>query len=120
MIPSATVYATMYIIVSGVTAEEGAKLNPLHSILKTFSEDDLIVVKLDIDTSFIEVPLARQLLEDKDGIYSKLVDQFYFEEHVHLAELAPSWKDTMQGTVKESLELFYGLRAKGIPAHFWP
>lgn len=104
----------------GVNHTEGDKLNPLHSILSTFDEDDFIVVKLDIDTSFIEVPLAHQLLEGgKNGLYHKLVDQFYFEHHVHLGELAPYWSYTMDGTIKDSLDLFYGLREKGIPAHFW-
>jgi len=104
----------------GVSSEEGGRLNPLHSILKQFDEDDFIVVKLDIDTNWIEVPLAMQLLEDKDGVYHKLVDQFYFEHHVHLGELKSNWKSSMEGTVKDSLELFYGLREKGIPSHFWP
>lgn len=104
----------------GVSAKEGDKLNPLHSIIKKFNEDDFVVVKLDIDTSSIEVPLAHQLLEDKDGIYSKIIDQFYFEHHVHLGELKNAWRWTMNGTVGESLELFSNLRKKGVPAHFWP
>lgn len=66
------------------------------------------------------MPLARQLLADEDRIYQKLIDQFYFEHHVHLGELAPAWSWTMEGTVKESLDLFYGMREKGIPSHFWP
>ena len=103
----------------GVTAEEGHKLNPLHSILKTFDEDDFIVVKLDIDTGSIEVPLAIQLLEDKDEIYGKLVDQFYFEHHVRQQELAVYWKKSMKGSVKKSFDLFSGLRKNGVPAHFW-
>ena len=103
----------------GVSSEEGHKLNPLHSILKAYGEDDFIVVKLDIDTGSIEVPLAKQLLEDKDGVYHKLVDQFYFEHHVHLGELADNWVE-MEGSIKDSFDLFYGLREKGIPAHFWP
>ena len=61
----------------GVSAKEGDKLNPLHSVIKKFNEDDFVVVKLDIDTSSVEVPLALQLLEDKDGVYSKIIDQFY-------------------------------------------
>ena len=65
-------------------------------------------------------PLAHQLLDDKDGVYHKLVDQFYFEHHVHLGERAPWWGGSMKGTVQESLDLFGGLREKGIPAHFWP
>lgn len=104
----------------GVVPDEGAKLNPLHSILKTFNEDDLIVVKLDIDTAWVELPLAQQLLEDKDGVYQALVDQFYFEHHVHLGELANAWGSSMSGSIKDSFELFRGLREKGIPAHFWP
>jgi hypothetical protein len=46
-----------------VNHEEGAKMNPLHSILQNFNKDDFIVVKLDIDTADVEVPLAYQLLE---------------------------------------------------------
>jgi hypothetical protein len=104
----------------GVSAKEGDKLNPLHSIIKKFNEDDFVVVKLDIDTSFIEVPLAHQVLEDKEGVYSKIIDQFYFEHHVHLGELRGNWGSSMNGTVGESLELFSNLRKKGVPAHFWP
>ena len=104
----------------GVSKTEDDKLNPLHSIVKTLHEDDFVVMKLDIDTSSIEVPLARELLKDKDGVYSKIVDQFYFEHHVHLGELATNWGSTMDGSVAESLDLFSNLRRKGIPAHFWP
>jgi len=105
----------------GVNHSSGHRLNPLHSILNHYNEDDFIVVKLDIDTSWIELPLAQQLLEGgKDGIYHKLVDQFYFEEHVHLGELRKNWHSSMVGTIKSSLELFQGLRKKGIPAHYWP
>jgi hypothetical protein len=101
----------------GVSADPNSKLNPLKLLLDNFREDDLIVVKLDIDTSAIEVPLALQLLQDDR--YSKLLDHFYFEHHVLNAELASDWRQSMKGTVQESLELFAGLRAKGIPAHSW-
>ena len=103
----------------GVNDQDGHKLNPLHSILKQFDPDDLIVVKLDIDTPQIELPLAMQLL--KDPVYHELVDQFYFEHHVALKELLPYWgKAAKKQTVKESIDLFLALREKGIPAHFWP
>ena len=106
---------------TGVNHTEGHRLNPLHSILSTFDEDDFIVIKLDIDTNFIELPLAQQLLAGgKDGIYHKLIDQFYFEHHVHLGELANSWRSSMKGSIKDTLDLFYGLRKIGVPAHFWP
>lgn len=108
----------------GVSAEEGHKLNPLHSILKKFSEDDFVVVKLDIDTPAVELPLFRQLLEDKDGIYSKMIDHFYFEHHHFLGELAGTWAcnraNKCNGTVADSLEMFSTLRKNGITAHYWP
>eukprot|EP00568_Trieres_chinensis_P011650 CAMPEP_0183316588 /NCGR_PEP_ID=MMETSP0160_2-20130417/55426_1 /TAXON_ID=2839 ORGANISM="Odontella Sinensis, Strain Grunow 1884" /NCGR_SAMPLE_ID=MMETSP0160_2 /ASSEMBLY_ACC=CAM_ASM_000250 /LENGTH=354 /DNA_ID=CAMNT_0025482429 /DNA_START=147 /DNA_END=1208 /DNA_ORIENTATION=+ len=75
----------------GVTAKEGDKLNPLHSIIKTLDVDDFVVVKLDIDTPSIEFALVSQILHDKDGVYGNLIDQFYFEYHVHLGELAGPW-----------------------------
>ncbi len=86
-----------------VNHEEGAKMNPLHSILQNFNEDDFIVVKLDIDTAEMEVPLAHQLFEGGvNGTYHRLVDQFYFEHHVHLGNLAGAWGDSMKGSIKDS------------------
>jgi hypothetical protein len=101
----------------GVESDPTSSLNPLKMILDNFNEDDFIVVKLDIDTSFIEVPLAKQLLNDKK--LPGLVDQFYFEHHVKLGELAGSWTRSMKGSIRDSLELFIGLREAGVPAHSW-
>lgn len=102
----------------GVSSIEGDRLNPFTMLKERFNEDDLIIVKLDIDTSSIEVPLAYQLLNDPS--LGKLVDQFYFEHHVHLKELARNWLRSMNGSVKESLDLFAGLRKNNVAAHFWP
>lgn len=63
------------------------------------------------------MPLAYQLLNDDR--YSKLVDQLYFEHHVFQLELASAWRSSMQGSLKNSLDLFGGLRRKGIAAHYW-
>jgi hypothetical protein len=101
----------------GVSSDPKSEMNPLKLLLDNYNEDDLIVVKLDIDTSAIEVPLAMQLLNDDR--YNNLIDHFYFEHHVHNKELAPYWRKSMVGTVQESLDLFAGLRRIGIPAHSW-
>ena len=93
-------------------------MNPLYSIISQFSEDDLIIVKLDIDTTKIEVPLAETLLED-DSI-NKLVDHFYFEHHVFLYEMRAWWGRNMKGTVQDTFNLMNGLRKKGVASHFWP
>jgi len=110
-------FASYHWINAGVSADKESKLNLLRSIVSKFDEDDLIVVKLDIDYSDIEVPLAHQLLED-DSI-SKLVDQFYFEHHVEMNEIARCWRGFMKGSVQDSFELMNGLRKKGVAAHFW-
>jgi hypothetical protein len=109
--------ASYHLINAGVSSEEGHKLNPLDSILRKFSEDDFIVVKLDIDTSSVEVPLALQLLNDESLI--RLVDQFYFEHHVIMAEMGRWWRSAMEGSVKSSFDLFSALREKGVASHFW-
>jgi hypothetical protein len=101
----------------GVSADPNSSLNPLKMLLENFNEDDFIVVKLDIDTASIEVPLAQQLLHDT--ALHGLVDQFYFEHHVLLGEMAPNWGTTIQGSVQDSLELFIGLREAGVAAHSW-
>jgi len=109
--------ASYHWINTGVKAGAEDKLNPLHSILRKFNEDDFVVVKLDIDHSETELPLAFQLLEDES--LHPLVDQFYFEHHVFLAEMARWWTESMSGSIKDSMELFHGLRQKGVPSHFW-
>ena len=102
----------------GVSADPSSPFNPLYSILNKFDEKDFVVVKLDIDTSFVEVPMAYQVLNDT-SINSK-IDQFYFEHHIHLKELARPWGSSMNGTIQQSLELFQGLRERGVAAHYWP
>lgn len=100
----------------GVEGEIGHRRNPFTHIVSEFNEDDLIFVKLDIDAPFLETDLAHQLLNETLG---KLVDQFYFEKHCHLEELAEFWGDTMQGSVRDAMLFFYDLRRMGVPAHFW-
>jgi hypothetical protein len=99
-----------------VNPEVGHTMNPLSSIIATFNEDDLVIVKLDVDTPSVEMPIAFQLLQN----YSHLVDVFFFEHHVHLGELRSNWRSSMNGTIADSLRLFRLLREKGVAAHFWP
>ena len=104
---------------AGVSSEKGNALNPLDSILREFHKNDFVLVKVDIDTASIEVPLVHQLLEDS-AFHGGVVDQLYFEHHVKFKEMAPIWRSAMKGSLKETFDLFHGLRQRGIPAHFWP
>lgn len=101
----------------GVDAKPDGPLNPFTTLLDKYNEDDLIIVKLDIDTPPLELALAKQLLEDERLL--KLVDHFYFEHHVPLWEMKPHWTGSASGTVQESFQLFYKLRQGGVAAHFW-
>ncbi|KAL7564197.1 hypothetical protein ACA910_021624 [Epithemia clementina (nom. ined.)] len=102
----------------GVSANHTSSANPFKMMLENFDENDFVVVKMDIDSSAIEIPLVQMLLQDER--LHKLVDCFYFEHHVFMKQLAPWWGHTMKGTLQESLELFAALRQKGIAAHYWP
>ena len=75
-----------------------------------------VIVKLDIDTPDVELPMVQQLAETPE--LQRLVDVFYFEHHVQLTELRV-W-GTMKGSVLSSLELFSSLRNKGVDSHYWP
>jgi hypothetical protein len=99
-----------------VEGDIGHRNNPFTHIAAEFNEDDFIMVKLDIDTPKLETILSHQLLNETVG---RLVDQFYFEKHVHLSELSEFWAETMEGSVKDAMMFFYDLRRAGIPAHFW-
>mmetsp|Transcript_22801 Transcript_22801/g.52481 ORF Transcript_22801/g.52481 Transcript_22801/m.52481 type:complete len:421 (+) Transcript_22801:94-1356(+) len=100
---------------AGVSIEEGHALNP-WTLLDEFNEDDLVIVKLDIDTPQLEVPLAHQLLNNP-SLWNK-VDHFYFEHHVRQEE-NNFWKRAWDGSIKDTLELFHGLRKRGVSSHFW-
>jgi hypothetical protein len=101
----------------GVNSEPSHRLNPFTTLLSKYKEDDIVIVKLDIDTPSIEMPLARQVAENAQ--LGQLIDHFYLEHHVHLEELARPWARTMHGSVQDSLELFYKIRQNGAAAHFW-
>ena len=100
-----------------VSTDPESKQNPLQLILKDYNENDMIVVKLDIDTPDVEVSMVQQVLDDER--YDSLIDHFYFEHHVHLNEMARTWVD-MKDSVTNSLQLFQRLREKGIASHYWP
>jgi hypothetical protein len=109
--------AAFHWINDAVSPDENSTKNPFSMLINNFNRDDVIVVKLDIDNSRVEMAFAKQLLNDPR--LHGLIDHFYFEHHVFMRELESNWQRTMLGTIGESLELFFNLRAKGVAAHFW-
>ena len=100
-----------------VTTEIDNDANPFTLVKKFATPEDFVVVKLDIDTPSIENALANQLLGDRE--LQLLVDEFYFEHHVHMKDFV--WPEgTMDGTLMDSYRIFTQLRNAGITAHSWP
>ena len=93
-------------------------MNPFTMLTNSFTPDDFVVVKLDIDTPVVEAALVEQLRGDPALL--QLVDEFYFEHHVHQEELSGPWTGTMEGSVGASLGLMSELRKNGVSVHYWP
>jgi hypothetical protein len=101
------------------SAIPGDANNPWETVRLASGPDDLVVVKLDIDTPTVETPLVQQLLDDPALL--RLVDDFYFEHHVVMPEMQRlGWGDLVACTLADSYELFRRLRLAGVRAHSWP
>lgn len=100
----------------GVDSNPTSKKNPFSMLLEHYNEDDLVVVKLDVDTPILERELADQLLANPKLL--NLIDQFYFEHHVNQQELANNWGPSKE-SVDDTLTLFRQLREKGVGSHYW-
>ena len=92
-------------------------MNPWTMVLRDFTPEDFLVVKMDIDHSPTELPLAEQLRNNTR--LHKLVDHFYFEQHVILKEMLGLWGQTSTGSVYDSMKLFRELREASVAAHSW-
>ena len=105
------------------SSEKGHPDNPWTFVREIAKSKDYVVVKIDIDTPLVEVELVKQLLEDP-GL-SSLVDEFYFEHHVHGSPMQfRGWGD-LRGQkvsypgIEDSYKIFQNLREKGVRAHSW-
>ena len=103
-----------------VDARVGAKHNPWRTLRAVATPRDFVVVKIDIDNSTVEEPLASQLLAD--AALAGLVDELYFEHHVlHTPMWRYGWhiNTVTNQTLVDSYALFGRLREMGIRAHSW-
>jgi len=116
------IHAALHWINTGVNAEINHLHNPFTMIKERYTADDFVVIKLDIDTVHVELPLVLQLLKDEE--LHKIVNVFYFEHHVDMEEMYPYWgkwdtATTKLSTITESLQIFSELRRAGIASHYW-
>jgi hypothetical protein len=88
--------------------------------------EDFVSFKLDIDLPEVELPIAFEFT--KDAIFSKLVDEFFFELHFRCEFLmycgwtpgVPKEVDGFKLTRSNMMGYFLELRQKGIRSHIWP
>lgn len=100
------------------------KNNPLRIIRDIATVDDFVSFKLDVDTPYVEIPLALQIANDPS--MAALIDEFFIEIHFDCPLLRGCW-----GTVPKSIDGFtldrvsamkilQKFRTMGIRSHFWP
>jgi len=104
-------------------SKKGHPDNPWTYVREIAKSEDFVVVKIDIDTPLVEIELVKQLLEDP--VLLSLVDEFYFEHHVHGSPMQfRGWgdlrgQDVSHPGIEHSYKIFQTLREKGVRAHSW-
>ena len=91
-------------------------LEILETVAKA-SPEDFVVVKVDIDTSAIELALVEAIAERPE--VAALVDELYFEYHFYYDGMNFGWGNAVSGDVDTAMGLMHRLRALGIRSHFW-
>eukprot|EP00928_Gymnodinium_smaydae_P048126 TRINITY_DN3215_c0_g2_i1.p1 TRINITY_DN3215_c0_g2~~TRINITY_DN3215_c0_g2_i1.p1 ORF type:complete len:334 (+),score=40.37 TRINITY_DN3215_c0_g2_i1:55-1056(+) len=91
--------------------------NPVRRIIHECRAEDFCVFKLDIDTPGVELALVQQMLASDD--IGNVLDEFFFEHHVHGLMQEYGWSTKVNGTFEDSYHMFSELRRKGVRAHSW-
>lgn len=103
----------------GITAGRSDEHNPLARIRSLCKHKDIVIFKLDIDSA-MEMEIVKQLLSDDELL--SLVDEFYFEHHVH--NDAMKWHGFAGNSPENNLKTWYDMvipaRRKGLHMHYWP
>jgi hypothetical protein len=100
-----------------VGVETSGKFHPWSILQHIAKPEDYVVIKLDIDTPELEMPLIKQVLNNAS--VSSLIDEMFFEMHVTVNEMQRYWGKPA-GELKDTYELFTKLRQLGIRMHSWP
>jgi len=86
-------------------------------LLKVAKKEDLVILKLDIDTPRVETALIQDIISTNS--ISELIDVLFFEDHINTEEMKPIFGPRLTQTLRSSLESFIAMRQKGIRAHPW-
>lgn len=99
-----------------VSPEKGHPDNVVEYIRRIACPEDFVLVKLDIDATDVEEALVEQMLSDLTG----LIDEFYFEHHVHTRPMFPYWGQLSEARkLADTYRIFSTFRKRGVVAHAW-
>lgn len=102
----------------GLTFDGVDKLDAVELIRAIADKEHFFVLKLDIDSAGLELPLAHALRDDPS--LAALVNELFFQHHVDLQPLRNAWGYDLKEKIADSYDLFSKLRSNGIRAHSWP
>lgn len=92
--------------------------NALDFIRRTARPEDFVLMKLDIDATSVEEAIVDQILASDELL--GLIDELYFEYHVHTPPMFPYWgRVSSSRTLASTYRVFFALRSKGVIAHSW-
>jgi len=92
--------------------------NVWNFVKEVATEDDHVIVKLDIDSPGIEHNFIDQLKTSQS--LQMLVDELFFEDHVDTITMHRYWGSGMKRLLKDTYNDFLFMRRNGIRAHSWP
>lgn len=103
-----------------VSAEVGHADNVWEHVKAVANRNDYVVVKLDIDNTLLEEALVAQMVGPGGNDLLQLIDEFYFEHHVHTRPMDIYWgTQNSPSRLADSYALLSKLRSRGVKAHAW-
>jgi len=100
-----------------ISADPTSWHNPLRRIVASCEPEDFCAFKLDIDTPSVEGSIVQELIESPAVV--KVLDEFFFEQHVSGLMQLFGWGPDVDGTFADSYKIFTQLRKMGLRAHSW-
>ncbi|EME31132.1 uncharacterized protein Gasu_16290 [Galdieria sulphuraria] len=96
--------------------DNSSLFNPLNILAQVASEEDFVVLKIDIDDAITENKFMDQIRTNTT--LQHLIDEMFFEPHFKMDPLQNSW-GPQTTTFEEVITLFTDLRHAGIRIHGW-
>eukprot|EP00026_Physarum_polycephalum_P011717 Phypoly_transcript_11958.p1 GENE.Phypoly_transcript_11958~~Phypoly_transcript_11958.p1 ORF type:complete len:342 (+),score=28.47 Phypoly_transcript_11958:143-1168(+) len=100
-----------------VSDTKGSLSNPWEMLKQVVTKDDMVIVKLDIDSPGLEASLITQLIENKP--IHELIDVLYYEDHFDTVEMRSSFGLGLTRKLSDAMGFFVKMRQRGIRAHPW-